>query len=286
MKKINTLVDDIYDLFTLKPINKPAQEVDSLIDNFGNMLKLHVKDFLYERPSSSSGLRLSGIGKPNRQVWYEINSETTEENLPPSLRIRFLYGYILEELLLLFAKIAEHKVEAQQKEVKLEGVLGHQDAIIDNVLVDCKSASGRSFEKFKKNTLVSDDPFGYIAQISAYAEANGLDEAAFLVIDKSTGEICLTPIHQMEMINATRRIKELKTLIKTKTPPAKCYSDIEDGKSGNRKLAIGCVYCKFKEKCWSESNEGKGLRVFKYSNGNRYLTQVVKTPDVQEVYLN
>ena len=51
MKKINTLVDDIYDLFTLKPINKPAQEVDSLIDNFGNMLKLHVKDFLYERPS-------------------------------------------------------------------------------------------------------------------------------------------------------------------------------------------------------------------------------------------
>jgi hypothetical protein len=286
MKKINTLVDDIYDLFTLKPINKPVQEVDSLIDNFGNMLKLHVKDFLYERPSSSSGLRLSGIGKPNRQVWYEINSETTEENLPPSLRIRFLYGYILEELLLLFAKIAEHKVEAQQKEVKLEGVLGHQDAIIDNVLVDCKSASGRSFEKFKKNTLVSDDPFGYIAQISAYAEANGLDEAAFLVIDKSTGEICLTPIHQMEMINATRRIKELKTLIKTKTPPAKCYSDIEDGKSGNRKLAIGCVYCKFKEKCWSESNEGKGLRVFKYSNGNRYLTQVVKTPDVQEVYLN
>ena len=61
---------------------------------------------------------------------------------------------------------------------------------------------------------------------------------------------------------------------------------IEDGKSGNRKLAIGCVYCKFKEKCWSESNEGKGLRVFKYSNGNRYLTQVVKTPDVQEIYLN
>lgn len=287
MKKINTLVNDIYDLFTLKPIDKPVQEVDSLIDNFGNMLKLHIKDFLYERPAYvSKGLRLSGIGKPNRQVWYEINSETTEENLPPSLRIRFLYGYILEELLLLFAQIAGHKVEAQQKEVKLEGILGHQDAIIDNVLVDCKSSSGRSFEKFKKNTLVSDDPFGYIAQISAYAEANGLDEAAFLAIDKSTGEICLTPIHQMEMINATRRIKELKTLVKTKTPPAKCYSDIEDGKSGNRKLAIGCVYCKFKEKCWSESNEGKGLRVFKYSNGNRYLTQVVKTPDVQEIYLN
>lgn len=286
MKKINTLVNDIYDLFTLKPIDKPVQEVDSLIDNFGNMLKLHIKDFLYERPASSSGLRLSGIGKPNRQVWYEINSKVTEENLPPSLRIRFLYGYILEELLLLFAQIAGHKVEAQQKEVKLEGVLGHQDAIIDNVLVDCKSASGRGFEKFKKNTLVSDDPFGYIAQISAYAEANGLDQAAFLAIDKSTGEICLAPIHQMEMINATRRIKELKTLVKTKTPPAKCYSDIEDGKSGNRKLAIGCVYCKFKEKCWSESNEGKGLRVFKYSNGNRYLTQVVKTPDVEEINLN
>ena len=66
--------------------------------------------------------------------------------------------------------------------------------------------------------------------------------------------------------------------------PDKCYADIPDGKSGNRKLAIGCVYCSHKQICWSDSNQGKGLRVFKYSKGNRFLTNIAKEPDVEEVY--
>ena len=78
--------------------------------------------------------------------------------------------------------------------MEIEGVKGHQDSLIDGVLVDCKSASGRSFEKFKNHNLIHDDPFGYVDQVSAYAQANGLDEAAFLAIDKSTGEICLSPL--------------------------------------------------------------------------------------------
>ena len=80
------------------------------------------------------------------------------------------------------------KVTDLQKEVSVNGIKGHQDCMIDGVLVDCKSASGRSFEKFSNNKLHTDDPFGYIAQISAYAEGNGVDEAAFLVIDKQHGE--------------------------------------------------------------------------------------------------
>ena len=65
--------------------------------------------------------------------------------------------------------------------------------------------------------------------------------------------------------------------------PPKCYPDEPDGKSGNRKLAIGCVFCGYRDHCWSDANGGKGLRKFKYSTGIRYLTQVHKTPDVQEV---
>ena len=45
------------------------------------------------------------------------------EDLKPSTRIKFLYGYILEELLLLCSSIAGHKVTDQQKEVSVEGVL-------------------------------------------------------------------------------------------------------------------------------------------------------------------
>tara|TARA_R110000824_G_scaffold68196_2_gene176541 strand:- start:6889 stop:7749 length:861 start_codon:yes stop_codon:yes gene_type:complete len=282
MKKIETLVEDIYSLFSLDPIDKEEKDVDALIDNFGEMLKIHIKDFLYKKPGGNNRLRLSGIGKPDRQLWYDVNVATTEETLPPNVRIRFLYGYILEEFLLLCASIAGHTVEEQQKEVSVEGIKGHQDAMIDGVLVDCKSSSGRGFAKFKSNNLMHDDPFGYLAQISAYAEANDVDRAAFLAIDKSTGEICLAKVHSMEMINAGTRIKNLKQIVSSPSLPDRCYDDVPDGKSGNYKLAVGCVYCKHKKECWADANNGKGLRAFQYSNGKRFLTRVSKTPEVSE----
>jgi len=292
MKQIKTLVNDIYDLFSLDPIKMDEKEVDKHIDTFGEMLKVHIKAFLYEKPRTRGNLRLSAVGKPDRQLWYDVNSKNEVEELKPSTRIKFLYGYILEELLLLCASIAGHKVTDQQKEVNVEGVLGHQDAMIDDVLIDCKSASGFAFKKFKSNNLVGDDPFGYIGQISAYAEANGLggegvapDEviAAFLVIDKSSGEICLTPVRKMEKDNAKNRVSHLKKLVSNDLVPDRCYSPIADGESGNLKLPIGCVYCSHKRECWSDANQGKGLRAFKYSRGLTYLVRVTKEPKVEEV---
>ena len=283
MKTIDTLVEDIYSLFTLDPIDMDESEVDKHIDTFGEMLKVHIKDFLYEVPKDRKGLRLSAIGKPDRKIWLDINSPLEEKQLKPSTRIKFLYGYILEELLLLCSTIAGHDVKDQQKEVHVDGVAGHQDSIIDGVLVDCKSASGFGFEKFRKNNLIEDDPFGYVAQISAYAQANGIDTAAFLAINKSTGEICLSKLHQMDMINAEAMVKHLKNIVGKDSLPDKCYTDIPDGKSGNRSLAVGCVYCNYKQTCWADSNQGKGLRVFDYATNPRYLTQVSKTPNVDEI---
>jgi hypothetical protein len=226
---------------------------------------------------------MSAIGKPDRQLWYDVNTKRDAIPLKASTRIKFLYGYILEEFLLLCAAIAGHKVTDQQKEVEIEGVIGHQDSMIDGVLVDCKSASGNSFHKFKNNNLLEEDPFGYIAQISAYAEANGVDEAAFLAIEESTGEICLTPVHSMEMINAKERIKFLKGMVTDTSIPDRCYSPVPDGKSGNLKLPFGCVYCGHKKECWSDINQGRGIRVFQYAKGKRYLVQIGKEPDVPEV---
>jgi hypothetical protein len=49
------------------------------------------------------------------------------------------------------------------------------------------------------------------------------------------------------------------------------------------KLATGCHFCDFKKTCWSDANNGYGLRAFNYSNGIRYFTEVNKTPDVEEL---
>jgi len=284
MKKIDTLVEDIYNLFEPEnDIEISEEEVDKHLDSFTKSIKETMKNILNEKPRERRNLRLSAIGKPARQLWYDKNTKETPEPLQPHTRIKFLYGHLLEDLLIVLSRIAGHEVTEQQKEVNVNGIKGHQDCMIDGVLVDCKSASGRSFEKFSQKKLYSDDPFGYIAQISAYAEGNGVDEAAFLAIDKQNGNICLTPVHSLEMINAKERIDYLKGAMDKTNPPDRCYDDVPDGASGNRKLAFGCFYCEHKRTCWSDANEGKGLRVFNYANGNRYLTQVKKAPNVEEV---
>ena len=282
MKNIDTIVEDIYSLFEKKNEELTEKEVDKCIDDFASSVKVHVKDFLKELPQDKPRLRLSTIGRPDRQLWYDFKKPHNEP-LAPSTRIKFLYGYILEELLIMLASISGHKVTQQQKQVEVEGVKGHQDCFIDGVLVDCKSASGRGYTKFKYNNLASDDPFGYISQISAYAEGNGVDEAGFLVINKSTGEICYTKVHSLEMINAKKRIQKIKQVVNSNTPPDKCYQAVPDGKSGNYKLDTACMYCNYKFDCWSDANDGKGLRVFNYSTGKRYLTKVEKEPNVDEV---
>jgi len=274
----------MYDLFDpLIASTLKEEEVDAHLDSFTQSLKQTIKGLLNEKPRERGKLRLSAIGRPARQLWYDKNSKEEPKPLASNTRIKFLYGHLLEDVLILLARLAGHTVTDLQKQVNVYGIVGHQDCMIDGILVDCKSASGKSFEKFSKDTLSTDDPFGYIAQISAYAEGNNVDEAAFLAIDKQHGNICLTRIHSMDMINVKKRIEYLKGSMDKSNPPDKCYDDVPDGASGNRKLAIGCFYCLHNRTCWSDANEGKGLRVFQYANGYRYLTQVKKAPNVEEV---
>jgi len=62
----------------------------------------------------------------------------------------------------------------------------------------------------------------------------------------------------------------------------KCY-EFKTEKNGNKTLATGCMFCPHKWECHSDANGGKGLRVFKYSNKNVMLAEVVKQPNVDEI---
>ena len=285
MKSIDTLVEDIYNLFEPSIINKISEkDLEKHLKEFTKSVTNNIKIVLNEQPKKQRKLSLSSIGKPTRQLWYDKHSNSEARPLAPSTRIKFLYGHILEDLLILLSRVAGHTVTEEQKEVEVEGIKGHQDCKIDGVLVDCKSASGYAFKKFANNRLADDDPFGYIAQISAYSAGNDVKEAYFLAIDKQHGNIALTKVHDMEMINAKERVKKIRSFAdKSKPPVEKCYEDIPEGASGNRKLAIGCVFCPHKKDCWADANDGKGLRLFKYARGNRFLSHVAKTPEVEEI---
>lgn len=285
VKTIDTLVDDIYGLFEGGEIPFDAHD---LFVNFGEGLTEIMKERFSEVKKGRRTLRLSNIGKPDRQLWYDINYEGNDvEELLPKTLIKFTYGDILEHYLLLLARLAGHTVEFEQQEVEVNEIKGHPDALIDGVVVDVKSASTFAFEKFRTGRLleVGNDPFGYVGQLASYVKAmTPGKEGYFLAIDKQHGTLCILKVEAEKLLeyDVEGRIEYAKEMVKRAEPPEKCEPDVPDGKSGNRRLGTLCSYCKHKFHCWSDANDGTGLRVFLYSTGPKYLTQVEKEPRVFE----
>lgn len=289
-KQLDSLIPDIHNLFAVDHVLK-QENLDTFAKNIADSVKNRLEAIqTWDNPS----LRVSKLGTPDRKLWYEMNRSATEEEsstesvpsvIDASTCIKFMYGDIIEELLLLMIKEAGHTVEGEQGEIEVDGIVGHRDCIVDGITLDIKSTSKFAFQKFEKGKLHQDDPFGYIAQISTYAYADKSPYGAFLAMNKETGDLALLKIDQIDMIHPPTRIKHVRDLIeKDKPPEEKCYQDKPLGKTGNKELAMGCTFCPFKETCWSHANNGSGLRKFRYSNGIKYLTEVSNTPRVEEVF--
>lgn len=277
-KTLDTLVPDIYNLFDPENDHICSEEnLTSFAEGLKDIIRARLRK--YERPTSP--LRFSALGKQDLQVWFEAHPdpENPPEDLLPKTYLKFLYGDIIEAMLLLLVKEAGHTVTDEQAEVSVDGVKGHIDAIIDGVVVDVKSASPYGYKKFEDNSVERDDPFGYVAQLSGYSNVlTPGQEAAWLAMDKVGGDICVSTLSPrvIKHYPPENRIEHLKSVIASSTPPERCYPDTPDGSSGNRKLNTACSYCAHKFRCW------ENLRVFLYSNGPRYLTVCKREPNVPE----
>ena len=283
MKTPALVVPDIYNMLELHESPRTPLEQEEAIEDFGEECKAFMRDAIAP-PQERSGLRLSAIGKPGRRLWNQFYGIKGIPIDGPTY-IKFLYGHLTEAMVVSLAKLSGHEVTEQQKEIEVEGVKGHQDGRLDGMLFDVKSASSYGFKKFKYNKLHEDDQFGYIPQIKAYAAQEGDTKYGWLAMDKSTGHLAWleydeedtkAPYHDDVNWCVKERIRDLKKLLGGPLPP-KCYGDVPDGKSGNRKLQTGCAYCEYKDTCWPS------LRTFYYSSGPKYLTVVERDPRVKEV---
>lgn len=278
-KTIDTLVEDIYALFSHETLEFNSERVGQ----FGQRLGEHITNRIRETQKQPV-LRLSNIGTEcTRKLWYSINKPDTAEPLSKQTRFKFLFGDILEELLLFLAEEAGHSVEGRQTTLTINGVEGHRDAIIDGRLVDVKSASTMSYRKFESNGLRGNDPFNYLDQLGSYLAASANDPlllekdvASFLVVDKTLGNICLDTYPKTD-VDYHKKVDDLREMLKQPEPPAQAYLPVPDGKSGNMKLGTQCSYCSFKHECFPK------LRTFLYASGPTFLTHVERTPKVVEV---
>lgn len=282
-KTIETLVPDIYSLLGVDPHEVDPKRAESL----GTIIADVVAKRLAEDDNKPrKTLRMSNLGKGDRQIWYELNGNLKTEPLPPATKLKFLFGDIWEAIVLFLAKEAGHEVTHEQEEVVVDDIVGHMDAVVDGVVVDVKTASKFAFKKFKDGTLQENDAFGYYEQLAGYAHALGGIDGAWLAVEKEQGHLALlhAPKEELQSLNIKARIEHLKAVVANPEPPERCYPDEEMGKSGNRVLGVNCSYCPFKFECWKDSNNGVGLRTFLYSKGPTHFTHVEKEPkDIYEV---
>ena len=185
-KTLDTLVPDINNLLTNLGDGKKLEVSDEQLNKFLSNIKDAIIDWTNPVKQDRSSLRMSILGRPIRQLWYDKHKPIKKEKANPSLQLKFLYGHLLEHLVLFLTDLAGHKVTDQQKKVSVDGIVGHMDSKIDGEVVDVKTASSYSFKKFEQGTLAEDDPFGYIAQLTGYEENEKTNNGAFLSINKST----------------------------------------------------------------------------------------------------
>jgi hypothetical protein len=220
------------------------------------------------------------VGKNDLIQWFAYNGYRGERIKPHTL-IKFMYGHMIEEMLLFLVRLTGHEVTDEQKEVSVGGVKGHMDCKIDGIVTDVKSTTKYGLMKFKDRTLAANDDFGYVDQIKAYAHAEGERKWAWLAMDRDSGKLAVLeydldntsdPMHEHFSGDIEERIEHVKKSVKQEDRPSRCYSPEEDGKSGNLKLCTTCSYCQYKRICYPE------VRAFFTGSGPKFLTTVVNVP--------
>lgn len=277
--ELSNLIKDIQTLVT----RKDGWFNADLSKEFSQDVALRVSN-QFEARTQKPTLRLSQMGpRCPCALWHSIHTPDEAERLPPWAEVKYLYGHIIEALAIALAKAAGHEVTGEQDAVSVDNIVGHRDCIIDGCLVDVKSASSISFQKFKDKSIAKMDTFGYLDQLDGYLAGSHSDpllrvkdKGYLLAIDKTLGHMCLYE-HTFRPNHINQRIEYYKRIVDNPSAPACECGTVADGKSGNIKLDTKASYSPFKYSCFPK------LRTFLYANGPVYLTNVIRKPDVPEV---
>jgi hypothetical protein len=257
-------------------------------DIYAEIEKNGIPEFTYHKPAEEQrkvGLSLSQMGpRCPCALWHSVHKPEMAQPLPPWAAIKYSYGHILEALAIRLARVAGHEVTGEQDELVVDGIVGHRDCVIDGCVVDVKSANSISFRAIKEKKM-EEDAFlsGYLDQLDGYLLGSAedplvrvKDKGYILAIDKTLGHMVLYE-HQIRPARIRDRIGAYKRIVaQDKPPPCEC-KDVEDGKSGNRRLDVRASYSPYKFCC------RPNVRTFLYAEGPRYLTKVVRKPDVPEI---
>lgn len=210
-------------------------------------------------------MRMSNIGRPYCQLWYEKNKPEVAEPFPTTFIMNMLIGDIVEAAFKGILKSAGvdfadgHKCSAEFGKHTIEGT---HDIVIDDKVDDIKSASPWSYNnKFVDyETLAAHDSFGYVGQLVGYSKALGIPAGGWWVVNKGNGEFKYVPatgLKDKEFVGAYENAVADKADNLDKDVFYRCFADVPEtfrGKeTGNRVLSEECGWCRYKQDCYPDA---------------------------------
>ena len=208
-------------------------------------------------------LRMSNVGRPSCQLWFEKNMPEKSDPLPTTFVMNMMLGDIVEAVFKGLMKEAKIKFEDSDKvhlDVADEKVSGTYDLVLNDAVDDIKSASDWSYRnKFESfDTLSADDAFGYVGQLAGYAKALGKKAGGWWVVNKANGSFKYVPAENIDVDNEVKKLEENVKVVKSNVFK-RCYESEEEtfrGKpTGNRVLSKTCSFCRYKHSCWENLQE-------------------------------
>jgi hypothetical protein len=205
------------------------------------------------------GLRMSNVGRPTCQLWFEKNKPEEALPLPTTFVMNMMLGDIVEAVFKGLLKEAGVEYE-DDKKVTLDldddtSVSGTYDIVIDGAVDDVKSASNWSYtNKFESfDTLSKGDAFGYVAQLAGYAKASGKRAGGWWVVNKANGEFKYVPATGLDIEKEVANIKDTAETL-DKNEFKRCFEAVDEtfrGKpTGNKVLSTECGFCRYRFACW------------------------------------
>jgi len=210
-------------------------------------------------------LRMSNIGRPTCQLWFEKNKPETALPKPTTFVMNMMLGDIVEAVFkgLLTESGVDFddtdKVTLKVGDSNDTRVSGSYDLIMGGAVDDIKSASDWSYRnKFDSyDTLKNSDPFGYVGQLAGYAQASDKRAGGWWVVNKANGSFKYVPA----AINMKEELTKLKETVEkvNENKFERCFEAVPEtyrGKpSGNMVLNDNCRFCDYRFECWPNMQE-------------------------------
>ena len=208
-------------------------------------------------------LRMSNIGRPSCQLWFEKNKPETALPKPTTFIMNMMIGDIVEAVFKAVLREANVKFENSDT-VSLEidektTISGSYDLVMNDAVDDIKSASDWSYKyKFDSyESLHSGDSFGYIGQLAGYAKASNKKAGGWWVVNKANGQFKYVRANidmdkELDKIKKNIKATESDKLVRCFEPEPETFR----GKpTGNMVLNKNCTFCSYRQSCWDGLKE-------------------------------